>query len=243
MGQAISMFVKSEKLELQKQNAEWQRKWDKASAAKDLAHKQVVEQLRAKLKDSRDEAEDIAMAKRTDYDAIAMFTSLSSFAQSNEFDILKSVCSKFDIASPQDVRIVAVVGLFDKGKTFLINMLFGKSLASGKIYSTQGLSFLYVPDRRMLVVDTAGIQSTVSFRPESGVEPIVDAQTTEGFLFELISRISDQLIFVVSYFTWLEQKYVSMFHNKDKIHGRHRELLVVHNLRTTTRDHDHRKGS
>ena len=45
----------------------------------------------------------------------------------------------------QRVRIVAVVGLFDKGKTWLTNKLFGKNLPSGKLFTTRGLSFLWAP--------------------------------------------------------------------------------------------------
>jgi HSP20 family molecular chaperone IbpA len=102
------------------------------------------------------------------------------------------------------------------------------------------MSFVYVPDRRMLIVDTAGAQATVTFRPQD-IEPIADAQATEAFLFELIARMCDAIVFVVSDFTWMEQKTLAMFHNKDKQRGRARELIVVHNLRTTSKEQEARQ--
>ena len=35
---------------------------------------------------------------------------------------------------------------------------------------------------------------------------LVDAQTTEGFLFEFISQISAAVILVVNEYTWMEKK-------------------------------------
>ena len=49
----------------------------------------------------------------------------------------------------------------------------------------------------MLVVDSAGVQSTVSYRSQA-VDAIHDAQTTESLMFEMVSRISHQMIFVVN---------------------------------------------
>jgi hypothetical protein len=229
---------------LAEKDAEFNVLLQKALAEKDLEHEAALQvssqktfEIHTRLKELGEDTEQDGHEARpiadcTQYDYIFMFNSLSSFAQTNRFDILRSTFAEFSIDSPQEVRIVGVVGLFDKGKTKMINMLFGKSFRSSKVYTTQGLSFVYVPARKMLVVDTAGVQSTVSFRPQD-VEPIVDAQTTEAFLFELISRMSDMLIFVVNDFTWVEQKNVAMFHQKDKLQNKRRELIVLHNLRTT----------
>ena len=40
----------------------------------------------------------------------------------------------------------------------------------------------------MLVIDSAGVQSTVSYRAQA-VDAIHDAQTTESLMFEMVSRI------------------------------------------------------
>ena len=84
----------------------------------------------------------------------------------------------------------------------------------------------------MLVVDSAGVQSTVSYRAQA-VDAIHDAQTTESLMFEMVSRISHQMVFVVNDLTWFEQKYVAMLHQKYVQCKEHKELIVVHNLRNT----------
>ena len=54
----------------------------------------------------------------------------------------------------------------------------------------------------MLVLDFAGVQSTVSYQKHA-VDAIHDAQTTESLMFEMISRIAHHMIFVVNDLTWL----------------------------------------
>jgi hypothetical protein len=157
--------------------------------------------------------------------------------------MLKAAESTFDIALKARYRIIAVVGLFDKGKTFLINKLLGVNLPSGKLVATKGLSFLHIKEKRMLIVDSASVQAAVSHRAKATpgqdikVAPCtstVDAQTTESLLFEMISRIAHHLIFVVNDLTWFEQKYISMLHQKYVQAGQSKELMVVHNLRSTS---------
>ena len=171
-------------------------------------------------------------AKETAYDAVFAFESLSNFLTTGEIEFLQAPESKFDFTRESRYRIVAVVGLFDKGKTFLINKLFGKNLPSGKKCPTTGISFLWIEDLEMLVLDSAGVQRPVS-QCDGAFQSIQDARATESFMFEMISRIADYMIFVVNDFTWFEQEYVSMLHRKYEQMLRHTELIVVHNLRDT----------
>ncbi|CAK0793844.1 unnamed protein product [Prorocentrum cordatum] len=170
------------------------------------------------------------------YDAIVCFDSLSSTidADSLKISILRWAHSAFEIGQAQmeGVRIVAHMGLFDKGKTFLINQLYGKNLPSGKLHETSGLSIVYVPQLRFLVIDTKGLQAPVSYK-KRGVEQLVDASQTEVFLFELVSRIAHYIVFVVNDFTWPEQRHVVQLHQKYVQSKRENQLIVLHNLRTT----------
>jgi hypothetical protein len=55
--------------------------------------------------------------------------------------------------------VVAVVGLYDKGKTFVLNNLTQSNLPSGKKVSTRGLSFKNVLvdcGTKLILLDTAG---------------------------------------------------------------------------------------
>eukprot|EP00435_Cladocopium_sp_Y103_P036355 s1312_g9.t1 len=172
-------------------------------------------------------------ATETLYDAVLAFESLSNFLTTGEIEFLQAAESKFDFAKESHYRIVAVVGLFDKGKTWLTNKLFKKNLPSGKLCSTRGISFLWIEKLQMLVLDSAGVRRPVS-HCEGAVQSIQDARSTESLMFEMISRIADYMIFVVNDFTWFEQEYASMLHRKYVQSHQHKELIVVHNLRMTS---------
>merc|ERR1711904_732644 len=191
------------------------------------------ESYKAKILSARENShtsQDPTIAHDT-YDVVVPFTSISEFISNCKVDFLKAAKCTFNIAQNQRYRILAVVGLFDKGKTFMINKLFGKNLPSGKLFTTKGLSFLWVPKQRMLILDSAGMQATVSMRPTKSVP---DAQTTESLLFEMISRIAHNVVFVVNDCTWFEQKYISMLHQKYVLRKQSTALIVFHNLRTTS---------
>lgn len=169
----------------------------------------------------------------TDYDCILRMMSLADFALCKKIWLLRALSSDFDPETIHDVRIISVVGLFNKGKTFLLNKLFGLRLPSGQTYETQGLSFVYLKERRMLLMDSPGVQSTVSYKADC-IDRVIDAQSTEAFIFEFVSQVSDHIIFVVNDFTSSEQKYVQMFEQKEQIRSKPaRELIVMHNLCTT----------
>lgn len=123
--------------------------------------------------------------------------------------------------------------MFGKGKTFLINKLFDVNLPSGKLFETEGFCFFWDERRRMLVLDSAGCQATVCYRAES-VQPILDARATESLAFDMISRMSSHVIFVVNDFTWLEEQYVAMLHQMYVQQEKSKELIVIHNLRLTS---------
>ena len=174
-----------------------------------------------------------AHCEPTDYHCIIRIVSLSDFAQTKKIWFLKALNSDFDFdpESGIDVRVISVVGLFNKGKTFLLNKLFGLRLPSGRTQVTQGLSCVYLKERKMLVIDSPGVQSTVSYKSD-GADRVVDAQCTETFIFELISQISDHIVFVVNDFTSFEQLKVQAFEKTEQSRNVRalRELIVVHNL-------------
>ncbi|CAE7808936.1 unnamed protein product, partial [Symbiodinium necroappetens] len=66
------------------------------------------------------------------------------------------------------------------------------------------------------------------------VDAIWDARNTETLVLEMISRIAHHMIFVVSDTTWFEQQKVAELHQKYVQRRQHRELIVVHNLSTTS---------
>lgn len=104
--------------------------------------------------------------------------------------------------------IVSVVGLYDKGKTFVLNNLSESNLPSGKKVTTAGLSFKYVDiekGTKLILLDTAGSYSPVKITNECS---IIEKEATEMFILDLVFDVSDYFIFVVNDFTSLDQRYL-----------------------------------
>lgn len=128
---------------------------------------------------------------------------------------------------------MAVVGLYDKGKTFVLNNLSVSNLPSGKKVNTKGLSFKYVDiekGTKLILLDTAGSYSPV--RVENNFS-IIEKEATEMFILDLVFDISDYFIFVVNDFTSLDQRYLDKLtrslHNSPQ--KSFREVIVIHNFK------------
>ena len=101
-----------------------------------------------------------------------------------------------------------MVGLYDKGKTFVLNNLAESNLPSGKKVTTAGLSFKYVDlekGTKLILLDTAGSYSPVKITNECS---IIEKEATEMFILDLVFDVSDYFIFVVNDFTSLDQRYL-----------------------------------
>lgn len=132
-------------------------------------------------------------------------------------------------------RSVGILGLFDKGKTHMLNGLFCMALPSGKDQTTEGLSLIFDAEyssevqpltgkpkgyyNQWLVIDSAGFQATVNFdgineklqleeRKNEEMRIIAEQIVYEDFVFDLVSHTSQIAIFVVNELTWLEQKQI-----------------------------------
>lgn len=129
--------------------------------------------------------------------------------------------------------IVAVVGLYDKGKTFVLNNLSNSNLPSGKKVNTKGLSFKYVnvdEGTRLILLDTAGSYSPVKVQNNMS---IIEREATEHFILELVFDISDYFLFVVNDFTSLDQRYLDKLSRslQTTANKGFREVIVIHNFK------------
>jgi HSP20 family molecular chaperone IbpA len=130
--------------------------------------------------------------------------------------------------------VIAVVGLYDKGKTFVLNQITQANLPSGKKCTTKGLSFKHVnvEQTNFVLLDSAGSYSPVKVVDELSV---AQKEATELFLLDLIFDLSDYFICVVNDFTSLDQRYLDKLtrslQNSSKTF---REVIVVHNLKEVT---------
>ncbi|CAD8187620.1 unnamed protein product [Paramecium octaurelia] len=128
---------------------------------------------------------------------------------------------------------VAVVGLYDKGKTFVLNNLTSSNLPSGKKVTTKGVSFKHVnvdSGTQLILVDTAGSYSPVKITNELS---IVEKEATEMFITDLVFEISDYFICVVNDFTSLDQRYLDRLSRnlQNSPNKTFREIIVIHNLK------------
>ncbi|CAG9331347.1 unnamed protein product [Blepharisma stoltei] len=132
-----------------------------------------------------------------------------------------------------DGAVVAVVGLYDKGKTFLLNNLTESFLPSGKKVNTKGLSFKHVhmdSGTKLILLDTAGSYSPVKVINEFSV---AEKEATELFLLDMVFELSDYFICVVNDFTSLDQRFLDKITRslQNSTTKTFREVIVVHNLK------------
>ena len=128
--------------------------------------------------------------------------------------------------------VVAVLGLFDKGKTFVLNHLTDAALPSGKKVSTKGLSFKHVvvEGTRFIILDSEGSYAPVKVESELSV---VEKEMSEHFIQDVIFELADYFLCVVNDFTSLDQRYLDKLtrslQNSKKVF---KEVIVVHNCKT-----------
>jgi len=155
---------------------------------------------------------------------------------------------------------VGVLGLFDKGKTFVLNKLFCMEMPSGKMHTTRGLSIIFDEHynagnagKEWLLIDSAGFQATVDFgsvgqelqevERRNKEEELIDQMIMyENFVFDMVSHTSHVALFIVNDLTWLEQRKIYEVGEKHALKGsvysnvsvfvQEQHLMVVHNFRT-----------
>ncbi|KYQ89819.1 hypothetical protein DLAC_09792 [Tieghemostelium lacteum] len=157
--------------------------------------------------------------------------------------------------------MVAVMGLFNRGKTLLINLLSNSKsmgLPSGKTVQTKGLSFKGFPNTNILYLDTAGTNSPLNYSKTSNindninnninnnennnnnnniatVDPLVQKKATEMLMQELTFSLADIMIVVVNELTFADQEYLKVMRAKLNLSNKeYKQLFVVHNFNTVT---------
>jgi HSP20 family molecular chaperone IbpA len=130
------------------------------------------------------------------------------------------------------VAFVTVTGSYDKGKTFILNMLCNKRYPAGKKIETKGISFenTKISGVDMTIIDSAGSHSPIKLN-----EKIEDKKETEKRLRDIIFLLSDFFILVVNDYTTLDQEILEKLEkqlqgNKNKYN---KEIIVIHNIKDT----------
>lgn len=189
-----------------------------------------------------------------DYDVVLDVSSLQQFAEagwplyvkrSSDQKVNKIIDSNLEFSG----KIVSILGLYDKGKSFLINKLFHLTLGSGKRVHTRGVSMKFtsaaVPSNNpeedkkdVLVLDTAGVHSPGKIYDQLS---IIDKKSTEMFTQDLVFHLTDFIIVVVNDLTWPDQEYLLALNNKLKKSEKATSyfgVVVVHNFKETDNEEE-----
>lgn len=113
--------------------------------------------------------------------------------------------------------VVSAIGLFNNGKTFLLNKLAKIFLPSDTSVHTRGLSFI-LPNPKVgsefVLLDTAGTNSPMNVTGKHDTDDkMVAKRSTELFLQNLVVHLSDVLIVVVSHLTYVVKLFLCLFLN------------------------------
>ena len=139
---------------------------------------------------------------------------------------------------------IGVVGIGNKGKTFLLQKIADIELSSGASIKTEGLSIRCL-DQNIILLDSLGADypleedSNFDFNKyESNHEELKehlddlakDKILTENFLQNIIINESNMLLIVVGNLTYQEQKLINKI--KEESNNFNQSLYVIHNLQT-----------
>ncbi|CAF1397319.1 unnamed protein product [Adineta ricciae] len=166
----------------------------------------------------------------TPYDIVVRLNSLLALKTSG-WDILLSENARS--ASLQDSTadnarglVVGVLGSYNRGKSFLLNLLCLSKLPSGNLISTEGIS-ITIPKKtgeNVIFIDTAGTDTAI---PK---DKLADKKATEALLREVALHLSSFIIIVVNRLRATDQTYIQQVLQHAKKSQQEKEIIIVHNL-------------
>jgi HSP20 family molecular chaperone IbpA/GTPase SAR1 family protein len=136
--------------------------------------------------------------------------------------------------SSWSLPIVAVMGLYNKGKTFLLNRLGRTSFGSDKRTHTSGISikYSYKDELKMLILDTAGFQSPLVCNEIDSLEQSIALRTaSEYFQRDIIYNMADVLIIVLNDLTYSDQSFIYTISQTLKQQKSNKKFFIIHNFK------------
>lgn len=162
---------------------------------------------------------------------------------------------------------VGIVGVYNRGKTTVANMLSGKDAKKGNLSHTTGLSAIVDEHGDFVFLDSAGqnqpieIYDYIDKNPEQAQDGEAD-ETPQNMVLEKVDKISeitntrlisdvfasdmvialsDVLVVLVNQLTLEDQRYVRALEKKAKLKStvdKKKHIIVVHNLKDTESEQD-----
>jgi GTPase SAR1 family protein len=132
----------------------------------------------------------------------------------------------FDVKSPKN--LVAILGQFNHGKTYILGNITSEKLEQGYMVSTKGISMkrsTVASSQNFISIDTQGSDSCVEY------ELLYERRATDAFLRELALHLSTIAIVVVNRLRRSDQVYINgLVKGFCDGKGLTRQLFVVHNF-------------
>jgi hypothetical protein len=181
------------------------------------------------------------------YDMVLDVTSLEDVLDCEKGWALKieSVKARARLAEVSTIK-VGIMGVYNRGKTTVTNLLAGRKAEIGNLVHTKGLST--VLSTNVAFLDTAGQNQPFQFDDEQQGQKkdIVKTQEryadegnkrllTDLFMQDMVLALSDVVLVVVNQLTLEDQRYVRVLEKKVKEFeanmGTEKALVVVHNMK------------
>jgi len=182
------------------------------------------------------------------YDIILKINSIRDVLSGWKIEFSENGKEYYEKMKTKDFLKVGVVGLGNKGKSFLLQKLANIELPSGTSIKTEGLS-IKCPDinsenKNIILIDSAGSETPLvedenfNFNKfKDNLEELReqldnlarDKCLTESFLQNIIINESNMLLIIVGNLTYPEQKLLNKIRKEKK-----QNLYIIHNLQTFT---------
>jgi len=170
------------------------------------------------------------MAPSTPYDLVIRINSLAALSTSGWEIILGQNTKNVDsqISTSEDNRgvIVAVLGSYNRGKSFLLNQLCDIKLPSGNLIYTEGISITAGRNQaeNIIFLDTAGTDTAI---PKDQLD---DKKATEALLREIALHLCSHIIIVVNRLRATDQSYIRQVLTHSKGSNCTKNIIIIHNL-------------
>ena len=182
------------------------------------------------------------------YDIILKINSIRDILNGWKIEFSENGKEYYEKMKAKDFLKVGVVGLGNKGKSFLLQKLADIELPTGTSIKTEGLS-IKCPDinsenKNIILIDSAGSETPLvedeNFNFNNFKDNLEELREqldnlardkclTESFLQNIIINESNMLLIIVGNLTYPEQKLLNKI-RKDK----KQNLYIIHNLQTFT---------
>ena len=200
------------------------------------------------------------------YDVIIPIQSIKDITKGWDIKLSERFKTNYKYLINQKALRIGIIGNSNKGKSFILSKLSKINFPTGTSIKTEGLSIKYpdllqYPDRKIVLLDSAGLETpvltdgenTANFKQDNQGKNISNEDKnindlfkekskekiiTELFLQDYIIYNSDILIIVVGILTYSEQKILNKIKTKLKREKAtiksNNNLFIIHNLMTFT---------